>query len=123
MNIAFNGTPLPAASSRPDLETRYVRNATPDACRAAADEIHERLVQLGNSFEGRRLPASLRPSLLPRSEVSRTATDLMTVRAVMNRMLGALACDIRGGTPCTPLAHFFSHYERWFDLIRFESLR
>ena len=112
MNIAFNGTRLPAASSRPDLETRYVQNATPDACRAAADEIHERLVQFGISFEGRRLPVSLRPSLLSRSEVSCTATDLMTVRAVMNRMLGALAHDFRDGTPGTPLAHFFSHYER-----------
>ena len=117
MNIAFNGTPLPTASSRPDLETRYVRNATPDACRAAADEIHERLVQLGISFEGRRLPVSLRPSLLSRSEVSCTATDLMTVRAVMNRMLGALAHDIRSGQPCTPLKRFFGHYDRWFDLI------
>ncbi len=95
MNIAFNGTPLSAVSSRPDLETRHVRHATPDACRAEADEIHERLVRLGFSFEGRGLPVSLRPSLLPRSEVSHTATDLMTVRASMNRMLGALAHDIR----------------------------
>ncbi len=117
MNIIYNGISLPATSSRPDLEARYFRNATPDACRAAADEIHERLVRLGISFEGRRLPVSLRPSLLSRSEVSRTAKDLMTVRAVMNRMLGALAFDIRSGQACTPLTRFFGHYERWFDLI------
>ena len=86
MNIAFNGTPLPAASSRPDLETRYVRHATSDACRAAADEIHERLVRLGISFEGRRLPVSLRPSLLPRTEVSRTATRGVHSAAVMKWM-------------------------------------
>ena len=43
MNITFNGTPLPATSSRPDLEARYLQRATPDACRAAADEINARL--------------------------------------------------------------------------------
>lgn len=117
MNIIFNETSLPATSSRTDLEARYLRYATPDACRAAADEFHERLVRLGISFEGRRLPVSMRPSLLSRSEVSRTATDLMTVRAVMNRMLGALSFDIRSGQACTPLTRFFGHCEKWFDLI------
>ena len=41
----------------------------------------------------------------------------MTVRAVTDRMLGALAFDIRSGQACTLLARFFSNYERWFDLI------
>ncbi len=55
--------------------------------------------------------------LLPRSAVSCAATDLMTVRAVTDRMLGALAFDIRSGQACTPLARFFGHCERWFDLM------
>ena len=117
MNITPNGIRLPAMSYRPDLEARYVRNATPDTCQAAADDIHARLVRLGISFEGHRLPVSLRPSLLPRSEVLGTATDLLTVRAVMNRMLGMLAYNIWSGQGSTPLTRFFGHYERWFDLI------
>ena len=64
MNANFNGSSLPATSWLPELDARYLRTAAPDACQAAADKIHDRLVRLGISFEGRWLPLSLRPSRL-----------------------------------------------------------
>lgn len=110
-----------AIATRMGLDARYFEGMTADRSIAAADAIHQALIDLGVSFEGRRLPISLRPTILSAPEVDSAGADLAVVRDLLNRILIGLVADIRADRLDAPLPQFFGFYRPWFPLIAAET--
>lgn len=103
--------------ARLEIERRYFASINAVESHAAADAIHSALVELGVSFEGRRLPVSLRPTILSASEIDYAAWDLGGIRQLLNRVLELAVADLRAGQENTPILNFFDFYRPWFQII------
>ncbi len=115
MNVALVHYPRSLAKKMA-TEARYFAEIGPQTYSDAALKIHEHLVRLGINFEGKRLPVSLRPTLLTVDEVNSTSIDLGTIRVCLNKLLTKLVNDLKDKKD-SALTNLFSFYRPWFDLI------
>lgn len=115
MNLAVNEYPRSIARKLA-IEARYFAEISPASCDEAVRGIEAYLIQLGITFEGRRLPISLRPTIVSRDEVERTAADLLIIKNCLNKLLNKLVADIQANEE-NYLTKFFAFYKPWFQLI------
>lgn len=120
MNVfsKFQTNPIIARLS---IEQAYFQYASATENQRVADAIHQELVQLGVCFEGKRLPVSLRPTIVSAAEIETVARELGVVRELLNRILIQFVADLRENRQEAPLLKFFDFYSRWFELIAQET--
>jgi len=85
------------------------------------DDIGKLLAQHGISFEGRAVPVSLVPTVVPAAEVQAIERAGAVVRQVLNRLLVRFVDEHRRRTFDGPLHRFFTPYYRWWDVIAAEQ--
>lgn len=116
MNTMMKTQPFTHAA-RFEIERRYFAAINGAESEAAAGAIHSALMDRSVSFEGRRLPVSLRPTILSAAEIGSVASDFGRVRQLLNRIIELAVSDIRAGQEDTPVLNFFAFYRRWFEII------
>lgn len=107
-----------------DLERIYRRFATLASAKVVADslsDIRHNLSQFGITFEGRALPVSLVPTVVPASELSSLAEHALLIRGVLNRALDKFIIEHRERRFDGPMHRFFTPYYKWWDIIANES--
>ena len=74
----------------------------------------------GVSFEGNRLPFSLKPNVVSERDALHLANHLGVVRSTLNRLLKRLRRDLSESRD-SPLVKFFGTYSKWFGLMASEK--
>lgn len=102
------------------ITRKILQHSDPGTLAGTIHDITESLAQHGISFEGRALPVSLVPTVVPAVEIEALEHAGEVVRQVLNRVLVRFVEEHHARLFDGPLHRFFTPYYRWWDVIAAE---
>lgn len=102
------------------IARRFSDQCTKETLQETIKDITHNLSVYGISFEGRKLPISLMPTVVPESEIDSVSAAGLAIKRILERIVEKFIDEHQKKIFDGPMHRFFTPYYKWWDLIASE---